>query len=455
MSMMRSESTRPCCSARRTSLSNVLEVAAVEEAGEAVRDGQGLQGAVRVAQAGVDVGQLVARLLQALAAFADALGHVVERAGEVRDLVVAAHGQVDVEVAGGHSLGPLGEEEDRAQQLPRADEVEDRDHEGGGGAGQDEAAARLLQRLERARTGHGGDQPSGEGAGEVAQAEHARPQVGQRPLGDDAPSARGRDGAGRDGERAHARILHDLSRAGEDVPLRVQQPGRGSEVGGVLGEHRLHLAEVEALHEVAKGAPPPLRGSRRRNGAQQELGGTSEELGLAQGADQHAVEGDLALHERTRPVLELLLARAREHPPLAVHDEERLVHAVVPEEGGQVRLQVAGRARLGRLLREGVEPFVDDEGSRPARGFLRAVSHPVVEGGLLAQEVAGEAVFDLLAQDLAVAPQEEEAQGEDGHRDAKQDDGEQLGLHAETEGTRNGGLGHAPHFPGEIPANAR
>ena len=70
--------------------------------------------------------------------------------------------------------------------------------------------------------------------------------------------------------------------------------------------------------------------------------------------------------------------------------------------------------------------------------------------------MAGEAVFDLLAQDFPVAPQEEEAQREDGHHDAQEDDGEQLGLHAETEGTGNGGgLGHAPLFPGEIPANAR
>ena len=91
----------------------------------------------------------------------------------------------------------------------------------------------------------------------------------------------------------------------------------------------------------------PLRGPGRRDGPQEELGGASEELGLAQGADQHAVEGDLPLHERARPVLELLFARAREHPPLAVHDEERFVDAVVTEEGGEVRLQVAGGARLG------------------------------------------------------------------------------------------------------------
>jgi len=124
----------------------------------------------------------------------------------------------------------------------------------------------------------------------------------------------------------------------------------------------------------------------------------------------------------------------------------------VPEQRPEVRLQVAGGARLRRILREGVEAFVDDERRRPARGLLRAVAHPVVEGRLLAEEMAGEAVFDLLAQHFAVAAHQEEAEGQHRHRHAEEHDGEQLRLHAETEGPRNGGgLGHDPLFPGESP----
>jgi hypothetical protein len=290
---------------------------------------------------------------------------------------------------------------------------------------------------------------SRERAGEIAQPEHAGADLGQRALRDHAAGAGSGDGAGRDGKSADARVVHDLARAGKDVSLRVEQPGRGGEVGGILREHRLQLAQVEALHEVAERAPAPLRRAGRGDGTQEELGGTSEQLGLAQRAHQHSVEGDLALHERTRPVLELLLARAREHAALAVDDEQRFVHAVVSEQRGEVRLQVAGGARLRRLLREGVEPFVDDEGGRPARGLLRAVLHPVVEGGLLAQEMAGDALLDLLAQDFLVAAQEEEPQGQDRHHDAQEHDGEELRLHPETERTRSGGgLGHVPRFRG-------
>ena len=289
----------------------VLEVPAVEDAGERVGDGLRAEPLLRLLELVVRARERRGGLGQLVAAVPHAAGHLVEGARQVGELVAPVHRQVHVEVAGADALRALGQQQDRPQHPAGQHVREQEDDEHRRDAGAQQAPARLGERLVGALLRDGRRQDAVERLfGQGKDAVDALADAGKDAFLDGRERGGGRS-LGREPLSRHGAAL---ACADQDALLPVEQPEVRGSVGGGIGEQPLEVVRVDAGHEIADhpaGALDPVQRQERRpsepvGGAQRRQHAALARVFLARRLRQRRLPGQ----RQDRPILQLLLAAA-------------------------------------------------------------------------------------------------------------------------------------------------